>query len=156
MVSVSFCIGLELRPIFSFGFGIGPKPKRWFQSYTTSSLICWTGHLDLSHEFIFIKVLLQTYVCLNCKCAKGFQKIYLKHQQNQKFSKLLAWILVKTPDPAPSGKASRFLSMSYIFSALIIIWNRLLFLQEFWSQFLKISDDKFVWFVNRIPTGMLE
>jgi hypothetical protein len=24
--------------ILSFGFGIGPKPKRWFRSYTTRSL----------------------------------------------------------------------------------------------------------------------
>ena len=35
MVSVSFGIGRKLRPIFSFGFSIGPKPKRWFRSYTS-------------------------------------------------------------------------------------------------------------------------
>ena len=36
MVSVRFGIGRMFRPIFSFGFGIGPKPKRWFRSYTLS------------------------------------------------------------------------------------------------------------------------
>ena len=34
MVLVSFGIGRKLWPIFSFGFCIGPKPKRWFRSYT--------------------------------------------------------------------------------------------------------------------------
>ena len=38
MVLVSFGIGRKLRPIFSFGFGIGPKPKTWFRSYTKSEL----------------------------------------------------------------------------------------------------------------------
>ena len=31
---ISFGIGWKLRPIFSFGFCIGPKPKRSFRSYT--------------------------------------------------------------------------------------------------------------------------
>ena len=35
MVLVSFGIGLKLRPIFSFGFGIGPKPNRWFWLYNS-------------------------------------------------------------------------------------------------------------------------
>ena len=41
--------------IFSFGFGIGPKPKRWFRSYTTARLFSdddcrvWQTHLVSYH-----------------------------------------------------------------------------------------------------------
>ena len=53
MVSVSFGIGRKLRPIFSFGFGIGPKPKRWFHSYTRSLIT----QLTLVHKFDMEKVI---------------------------------------------------------------------------------------------------
>ena len=57
MVSVSFGIGRKLRPIFSFGLGIGPKPKRWFRSYNTFQIvqILVHSHFDLVSSLLVLE-----------------------------------------------------------------------------------------------------
>ena len=48
MVSVSFGIGRKLRLIFSFGFVIRPKPRRWF------SVVHYLQILPISFLLLFI------------------------------------------------------------------------------------------------------
>ena len=128
----NFGIGWKLRPIFSFGFGIGPKPKRWFRSYTSvwqlqkksinsilwfsikvtiHSILKFFDHVKFRNHFIFVTYLI---IWLR-KSAKNFEKTSTSEVSKSSFG-LWSTKSIKTQQLRLHKKTS--------LSACILSWSK--------------------------------
>ena len=128
MVSVSFGIGRKLRPIISFG----PKPKRWFRSYTSvwqlqkksinsilwfsikvtiHSIFKFFDHVKFRNHFIFVTYLI---IWLR-KSAKNFEKTSTSEVSKSSFG-LWSTKSIKTQQLRLHKKTS--------LSACILSWSK--------------------------------